>query len=187
MSENKRVTIPFLKKVLEPIVALINKKANSDEIPSIEGLATETYVREQITAIPTPDVSGQIAAHNIDTKTHPDIRAAIPTKVSDLTNDAGYLTQHQSLAGYATETYVDNKVAGLVDSAPETLDTLNELAAALGDNPNFATTLATQIGEIQTAITINYDALEFDTTEIVFDAGESPILGQGMLDQLALE
>ena len=31
--------------------------------------------------------------------------------------------------------------AKLVDGAPETLDTLNELAAALGDDPNFATTV----------------------------------------------
>lgn len=52
----------------------------------------------------------------------------------------------QSLDGYATEGYVDEKVAGLVNSAPETLDTLNELATALGDDPNFATTVATQIG-----------------------------------------
>lgn len=51
-----------------------------------------------------------------------------------------------SIAGLATETYVNTKVAGLVDSAPATLDTLNELAAALGDDPNFATTVATQIG-----------------------------------------
>jgi hypothetical protein len=34
----------------------------------------------------------------------------------------------------------------MIDSAPETLNTLNELAAALGDDPNFATTVATQIG-----------------------------------------
>ena len=32
-------------------------------------------------------------------------------------------------------------IAALVDSAPATLDTLNELAAALGDDPNFATTI----------------------------------------------
>lgn len=35
--------------------------------------------------------------------------------------------------------------AAIVDSAPETLDTLNELAAALGDDPNFATTVTNQI------------------------------------------
>ena len=42
--------------------------------------------------------------------------------------------------------YVDDKVAGIVDSAPETLDTLKELSTALGDDPNFATTVATNIG-----------------------------------------
>ena len=45
------------------------------------------------------------------------------------------------------KSYADTKVAALVDSAPGTLDTLNELAEALGDDPNFATTIATQIGE----------------------------------------
>ena len=46
----------------------------------------------------------------------------------------------------ATTAFVQTAVSGLVDSAPQTLDTLNELAAALGDDPNFATTIATQIG-----------------------------------------
>lgn len=43
-------------------------------------------------------------------------------------------------------TYTDTEVANLVDSAPATLDTLNELASALGDDPNFATTLSNNIG-----------------------------------------
>lgn len=43
-------------------------------------------------------------------------------------------------------TYADTAVSNLVDSAPTTLDTLNELAAALGDDPNFATTVTTSIG-----------------------------------------
>src|SRR5574344_166357 len=47
---------------------------------------------------------------------------------------------------YATKLYVDNEISGIVNSAPATLDTLNELASALGDDPNFATTMATQIG-----------------------------------------
>jgi hypothetical protein len=41
--------------------------------------------------------------------------------------------------------YADTAVANIVDSAPGTLDTLNELAAALGDDPNFATTTANNI------------------------------------------
>jgi hypothetical protein len=43
--------------------------------------------------------------------------------------------------------YADQKVADLVDSAPALLDTLNELAAAIGDDASFATTIGTQIGE----------------------------------------
>lgn len=46
----------------------------------------------------------------------------------------------------ATPDYVDQQVAALVDSSPETLNTLNELAAALGEDPNFATTISNQIG-----------------------------------------
>ena len=49
--------------------------------------------------------------------------------------------------GLATEEYVNNAIANLVDSSPETLNTLNELSAALGDDPNFATTVTNQIAE----------------------------------------
>ena len=78
-----------------------------------------------------------------------DVKASIvvPTKISELTNDSNFLTEHQSLTGLATETYVNDKVAGIVNSAPETLDTLKELATALGNDANFATTVATQIGK----------------------------------------
>lgn len=50
------------------------------------------------------------------------------------------------LTGYYTKTETDAEIAKIVNSAPETLDTLNELAAALGDDPNFATTVSNQIG-----------------------------------------
>lgn len=46
----------------------------------------------------------------------------------------------------AAKTYADNKVAELVSGSPETLDTLRELSTALGDDPNFAATVAAQIG-----------------------------------------
>ncbi len=46
---------------------------------------------------------------------------------------------------FATETYVTTQVNNLVDSAPGTLDTLNELAAALGDDDNFSTTVTNSI------------------------------------------
>jgi hypothetical protein len=46
----------------------------------------------------------------------------------------------------ATQSWVTSQISNLVASAPTTLDTLNELAAALGDDPNFATTVSTSIG-----------------------------------------
>jgi hypothetical protein len=46
---------------------------------------------------------------------------------------------------YATQSYVNTQVSNLVDSAPGTLDTLNELAAALGDDANFSTTVTNSI------------------------------------------
>ena len=51
-----------------------------------------------------------------------------------------------SLAGYATEAYVGTAISNLVDAAPTTLNTLNELAAALGDDANYATTISTALG-----------------------------------------
>ena len=45
----------------------------------------------------------------------------------------------------ATKAYVDAEVTALVDAAPAALDTLNELAAALGDDANFSTTVTNSI------------------------------------------
>ena len=57
-----------------------------------------------------------------------------------VSNDATKVPSQQSV-----KAYVDTEVSGLVDSAPSTLDTLNELAAALGDDSNFSTTITNSI------------------------------------------
>jgi len=49
------------------------------------------------------------------------------------------------LTSFASTVYVDDKFDELVDSAPGALDTLNELAAALGDDENFSTTVTTNL------------------------------------------
>lgn len=60
------------------------------------------------------------------------------------------LTKPTTIAGFGitdayTKTEVNTQISSLVDSAPGTLDTLNELAAALGDDPNFATSVNTSL------------------------------------------
>jgi hypothetical protein len=65
------------------------------------------------------------------------------------TNELETKTGAQNKANTAQSnaaTYTDSAIANLVASAPGTLDTLNELAAALGDDPNFASTISTTLG-----------------------------------------
>jgi hypothetical protein len=59
---------------------------------------------------------------------------------------------NSALTNYRTvtqiQTMIDSDVAALVDAAPGALDTLNELAAALGDDANFSTTITNQIAAL---------------------------------------
>lgn len=52
------------------------------------------------------------------------------------------------LSGYATKSYVSQEINDLIGGAPGTLDTLKEIAEALGNNPNFATTVTEMINNI---------------------------------------
>lgn len=79
-----------------------------------------------------------------------------------------------SIEGLATETYVDEAVAAIVDSSPETLNTLNELAAALGDDPNFATTIATQIGALETKVGDTSVSEQIESAQIVYVGPTQP-------------
>ena len=59
---------------------------------------------------------------------------------------AAYFAHGGNWIELANKSYVDTQVTALVDSAPSTLNTLNELAAALNDDANFATTVTTSLG-----------------------------------------
>lgn len=51
------------------------------------------------------------------------------------------------LSGYATQAYVQQQLEALIGGAPEALDTLKELAAALGDNADFASTMTQELAK----------------------------------------
>lgn len=59
---------------------------------------------------------------------------------------AGYFAHAGNWVELANKSYVDTEVANIVNSAPATLDTLDELAAALNDDANFAATVTTSLG-----------------------------------------
>lgn len=52
-----------------------------------------------------------------------------------------------SIKEFQTAEQVDSRVKSIIGSAPEALDTLQELSAALGDDPNFATTVANKLSD----------------------------------------
>lgn len=64
--------------------------------------------------------------------------------VKDITKSYGIADQTVLTSA---EQYTDQKIADVVDGSPEALDTLYELAKALGDDPNFATTVLGLIGQ----------------------------------------
>lgn len=63
------------------------------------------------------------------------------------TSSAVYLDAISSGNEVAKKSYVDTAVANLVDGAPDLLNTLNELAAAISDDAGFASTIAASIAE----------------------------------------
>lgn len=72
-------------------------------------------------------------------------------KLNGIEEHANYITQVSQLvndAGYQTEADVEAAIEKIIGSAPEVLDTLEEIARALGDDPNFATTITKKLAAI---------------------------------------
>ena len=112
--------------------------------------------------------------------------SALSVTASQVAGLATYLTNND----YNTAT---NIVAGITDSAPTTLDTLNELAAALADDPNFATTVTNSIatklplaggtmtGDISLGDNVSLNLGDSDDASLVFDGTDTKLTSQGEL------
>lgn len=121
-----------------------NDLSNKPTIPSVAGLASETYVNEKVAAIevpsldgyaktadlstvatsgsyndlvdkPTiPSTAGLASTKYVDDKVAAIVIPTVPTKVSAFENDAGYLTEHQSLAAYSTTAQVQTMISSAI-------------------------------------------------------------------------
>ena len=126
--------------------------------------ANNTYpVLIGYTANATANIGNKATLFGKDIKVNPSTGALYATKL--YSGGTEVLTSHQSLSSYATKSYVDTSVANLVNSAPEALDTLNELATALGNDANFSTTMTNLIGA------------KADDTSVVHTSGNEIIAG----------
>ncbi|MHA6216082.1 hypothetical protein ACXYWB_26265, partial [Escherichia coli] len=116
-------------------------------------IATTAFVQAAITALingapATLDTLKEIAAAinndpNFSTTINNALALKAPLSSPALTGTPTAPTAAQSVNNtqIATTAFVKSAIAGMVGSAPAALDTLNELAAALGNDPNFATTM----------------------------------------------
>ena len=82
---------------------------------SLEDYATKSWVQNQGYLTEHQDISG--LATKLELQTVEDKIPTIPTKVSAFENDAGYLTQHQSLANYALKSELPKNVSDLTNDA----------------------------------------------------------------------
>ena len=195
------ITVPTKISELTNDSSFISSYTETDPtVPSWAKASTKpSYTASEVGAVPTTrKVNGKALST--------DITIDIPDALADLSSDATHRTVTDtekatwnaksnfsgsyndltnkptipSITGLATETYVDNKVASIVDSSPEALNTLNELAAALGDDPNFATTVATEIGKkVDKTITVNGHALSSNVTVTKSDVGLGSVVNTG--------
>ncbi|ENT6497013.1 phage tail protein [Escherichia coli] len=116
-------------------------------------VATTAFVQAALTALingapATLDTLKEIAAAinndpNFSTTINNALALKAPLSSPELTGTPTAPTAAQSVNNtqIATTAFVKSAIAGMVGSAPAALDTLNELAAALGNDPNFATTM----------------------------------------------
>jgi len=94
-------------------------------------LSNNTYTKSEVDAL--------IQGINISNYYN---KSAVDSLISDFATESYVNT---AVTDMATETYVDGKISDLVNGAGSALDTLKELSDALGNDANFATTVANQI------------------------------------------
>ena len=131
---------------------MANNPTLYDNFERVKQWTTYTFVDKTTLAATLSDVA--FTGDYNDLINTPDLSAYV---TNDALSGMSYATQSYvsdaiaaipqvDLSSYATITYVNDKIAALIDGAPAALDTLNELAAAINDDANFASTVTTALG-----------------------------------------
>ncbi|WP_276723949.1 phage tail protein [Pantoea septica] len=114
---------------IDPSVVLATRKYVDDGVIEVKAYADDLMAKHNAAADPHKQYAP---------KENP-IFTGAPKAPTPVTGNSSTLI--------ATTAFVQAAIAQLVASSPAALDTLNELAAALGNDPNFATTIANQLGQ----------------------------------------
>ena len=134
-------------------------------------IAQEVTDRNDAIGALSTTLSGAIDAETTRaTGVEQDLGARVTTETTNRTNgDTSTLNSAKS--------YVDGKIDNIVNGSPALLNTLNELATALGDDPNFATTIANQIAGITTNGTLYDPTLNSPTLDNATFVGNATFEG----------
>ena len=153
-------------QILQHSIDDITQKVEDNSDSAKEGLAQEKAAREAADAAledkKVDKVSGMGLSHNDYTDAEKNKLDGIQeganriTKVSELQNDSGFVT----------EADVNQAINDLIGAAPEALDTLKELADALGDDPDFAGTITRKITALTEQLNAEKAARESADTSI---------------------
>ena len=136
MASDSATHVPSQQSVKAYVDAQILTKDNSDEIA--EGSSNLYYTDARVSTRTDTILNHSNHTNVTVAKVGSELRLSAASSYGD-SNVSSYLSSN----GFATQTAI---VAAITDSAPSTLDTLNELAAALGDDANFSATTATALG-----------------------------------------
>ena len=159
-SENasKKITKSNLISGLATTTYVDTQVATKDALSELSGTSddiTEGSTNLFLTSAEQTKLSGIEASADVTDATNVDAAGAVMNTDTTTASMSFVVDEDTMTSNSATKVptqqsvkaYVDAEVAGVVNSAPAALDTLNELAAALGDDANFATTTATSLGE----------------------------------------
>lgn len=110
-------------------------------VRSVEGAPASQFLAGSVVAARVTAQSMMDKADAVSTATALASKADAATMTAALSTKADAAAVTTALANKADVTAVAAQIASLISAAPGALDTLNELAAALGNDPNFATTM----------------------------------------------
>ena len=127
--------------------SITNNKTISDTLGTYANTTFATDTNLNVVQDNVATNASSITAINTNINTVQDNVATNATSITNNKTISDTLGTYSN-STFATTSYVDTEVAGIVDSAPATLDTLNELAAALGNDANLSVTLTNQINSI---------------------------------------
>lgn len=136
-------------------------------------LFTEEDIEEALTDLQSAVTAGDLTVKTADGVSVTDVTQATsnndhihdPSEIAGLSASLSSKYDASNPSGYQTAAQVTAEISNVVGGAPGALDTLNELADALGDDPNFAATIATQQSTQDTNISNNASAISTEVTD----------------------